>query len=257
MKEKNGGIRNRLKTICAAAAAAILLAVMLLSAVLLAGKYCCDRRGKTEYQLTRKIAGLEIRGREEQEANVVLPLPNETRLLQVNPDYAGWIFIPGTPVSYPVVYPENNDEYLNRTFEGLENPCGCLFFEASCPPLSSKNTVIYGHNMKSGEMFGSLKKYTEKDFLEKNRTIYLCFGGEWSRYQVQKAYLTDHRDKSPYEPDCAASENARLTLSTCHGREYRLIIQAERAGKESEIQERRESGKPRQKFSSPHVDILF
>lgn len=231
MKEKNSAIGSRLKSMCTAAAAAILLAVMLLSAALLAGKYCCDQRGKAAYQLTRKIAGMEEgKGGEEQEPEVPLPLPDETRLLQTNPDYAGWICIPGTPVDYPVVYPENNNEYLNRTFDGQENPCGCLFFEASYPPMSSKNTVIYGHNMKSGEMFGSLKKYREEEFLKQNKTIYLCRGKEWTEYQIQKVYLTDSRDKSPYEPDGGASGKISLTLSTCHGRKQRLIIQAERNG---------------------------
>lgn len=231
MKEENSGIGNRLKHMCTAAAAAILLAVMLLSAALLAGKYCRDQRGKAAYQLTRKIAGMEeCEDGEEQETDIPVPLPDETRLLQMNPDYAGWIYIPGTPVSYPVVYPENNNEYLDRTFDGQKNSCGCLFFEASYPPLSSKNTVIYGHNMKSGEMFGSLKKYREEEFLKKNKTIYLCVEKEWTEYQIQKVYLTDSRDKSPYGPDGGASEKTRLTLSTCHGRKQRLIIQAERNG---------------------------
>ena len=78
-----------------------------------------DQRGKAAYQLTRKIAGVEEReDGEEQETDIPVPLLDETRLLQMNPDYAGWIYIPGTPVSYPVVYPENNNEYLDRTFDG-------------------------------------------------------------------------------------------------------------------------------------------
>ena len=75
MKEKNSGIGNRLKHMCAAAAAAILLVVMLLSAALLAGKYCRDQRGKAAYQLTRKIAGVEEReDGEEQETDIPVPL---------------------------------------------------------------------------------------------------------------------------------------------------------------------------------------
>ena len=34
--------------------------------------------------------------------------------------------------------------------------------------------------MKSGEMFGSLKKYREEEFLKKNKTIYLCVEKEWT-----------------------------------------------------------------------------
>lgn len=228
MKNRIRRIRSRLKKMCAAAAAVILFSVMLLSAALLAGKYRSDQRGKEEYQFTRKIAGLaESKSGAASEADFFLPLPDESRLSQINPDYSGWIFIPGTSVNYPVVYPKDNSEYLNKTFEGEKNSCGCLFFEASCPPFSSENTVIYGHNMKSGEMFGSLKKYREKEFFRKNKTIYLCFGGAWTEYQVQKAYLTASRDKAPYESGSEDSGQTYLTLSTCHGKEQRLIIQAE------------------------------
>lgn len=258
MKKRTGGIRGRRKKICTAAAAVILFLVMLLSAAMLSWKYSSDQQGKTEYQLTRKIAGLEdTKDRKERKEVLPLPLPDEDRLMRINPDYAGWLFIPGTPVSYPVVYPKNNGEYLNQTFDGQKNPCGCLFFEASCVPLSSENTVIYGHNMKSGEMFGSLKKYRKEEFLRKNKVIYLCFGGEWTEYQIQRVYLTDSRDISPYESAGTFLTGQHLTLSTCHGREQRLIIQAERGGKEQEMQKRMESDKPRQKFSLPCVDILF
>ena len=115
---------------CAAAAAAILLVVMLLSAALLAGKNTAVIRGERRHtSLPGKIAGVEEReDGEEQETDIPVPLLDETRLLQMNPDYAGWIYIPGTPVSYPVVYPENNNEYLDRTFDGQKNPCGCPFF---------------------------------------------------------------------------------------------------------------------------------
>ena len=223
------GIRKRLKELYAAAAAAVLIVICLLSAVLLAGKYCCDQRGKEEHRLIKKIAGMsENSPKYHLDSTPLSIVPDEKELLQINPDYAGWLFIPGTEISYPVVSPEDNYEYLNQTFEGQENPCGCLFFEASYPPLSSENTVIYGHNMKSGEMFGRLKKYREEDFLRQNKKIYLCYKGRWSVYQVQNVYLTDRRDKSPYEAGEADSEKMRLTLATCHGKEQRLIIQAEK-----------------------------
>ncbi len=229
MGKRTRGIRKKLKQLYTAAAVAVLIVTFLLSAVLLAGKYCRDQSGKEEYRLIRKIAGIsENRQRYYMDSSHIPAVPDENGLLQINPDYAGWLFIPGTEISYPVVYPENNYEYLNQTFEGKENACGCLFFEASYPPFSSENTVIYGHNMKSGEMFGTLKKYREEDFFRQNKTIYLWHEGQWSMYQVQMAYLTDRKDKSPYEAGKEASEKMRLTLATCHGKEQRLIVQAEK-----------------------------
>ena len=76
-----------------------------------------------------------------------------------NPDYKGWLYMPSLEISYPVVRGEDNDYYLHHTFEGTENVTGCIFIDAGCAKdMGDYNTFIYGHNMKNGSMFGSLRK---------------------------------------------------------------------------------------------------
>lgn len=185
-----------------------------------------------------------------------VPLPdiNGAALYRVNSDYAAWLYIPDTDVDYPVVFPKTNGDYLRTTFKRTPRTCGCLFFESSYPPFSGFNTVIYGHNMRSGEMFGGLKQYLDKTYLEEHGAVYLCCGRAWRRYEVTSVFLTDNSDMSPYQPegpvvptypgraDSRPEGDGRfahaayfsgnipqkiLTLSTCHGKSQKLIVQAE------------------------------
>lgn len=80
-------------------------------------------------------------------------------LKAANPDYKGWLYVPSLEISYPVVRGTDNDYYLHHTFEGTENTAGCIFIDSGCAKdMGDYNTFFYGHNMKNGSMFGSLRK---------------------------------------------------------------------------------------------------
>lgn len=90
---------------------------------------------------------------------------NHERLKKENSDYIGWIYIPDTKISYPIVKGPNNDYYLHRTFERKSAYAGSIFIDSfSENGLDQKNVILYGHNMKNGTMFGTLKQYRDKEF---------------------------------------------------------------------------------------------
>ncbi len=92
-----------------------------------------------------------------------------------NDDMAAWIYIPDTPIDYPVMYtPEDENYYLKRDFYKKDSANGCLILDtdSSMEPLST-NLIIHGHNMKSGAMFGTLTKYEDEDYCDKHRYAYL------------------------------------------------------------------------------------
>jgi sortase B len=105
-------------------------------------------------------------------------------LLQVNPDTVGWIAIPNTPISYPVVQTVNNLKYLNTSFTGEHTRTGTPFIDQyNTIQTLDTNTIIYGHNMGTGrdDMFSSLLEYKEYDYFVKNKyiqfdTIYKNYG---------------------------------------------------------------------------------
>lgn len=179
-----------------------------------------------------------------------LPEFDEEMLKDQNHEYAAWIYIPDTVISYPVVFPEDNKTYLTQGFEKNRHSYGCLFFDASAKPFSMVNTVIHGHNMRSGDMFGSLKNYLKQDYADQHTELYLLIDGKWNHYELLAAYRTSQLEVFPYrntfmdESDFTQymdgvkersgvnagieiTENTGelLTLSTCHGKKEKMIVQ--------------------------------
>jgi len=148
------------------------------------------------------------------------------------PDTVGWLAIPGTRIDYPFVWYEDHDRYLRSDLDGNHAMAGTLFMDSRCArDFSSRNTVIYGHNMRNGSMFGTLKLFADKAFFEANRAgaIYLPRENldlEFFAFMVIKA--TDKEIYSTWLDIAYVKRNARLyrdieltggdrfvTLSTC------------------------------------------
>lgn len=94
-------------------------------------------------------------------------------LLALNSDCVGWIYIPDTKVSYPVMQSENNSKYLDRLPDGSQNKAGSIFMDfRNDPDLIDGNIILYGHNMQNGSMFATLGKYAKRAFFDEHRTVY-------------------------------------------------------------------------------------
>ena len=122
--------------------------------------------------------------------------------LQAASPYAkGWMRISGLDVvDYPVVWYENDEFFLNHSWDGSSSRYGAIFMEAAnVSDFSDCYTIIYGHNMKNGSMFGSLKKYQDQSFYEENGgKIKLYLPGETRTYQIFAARYADPTDQTVY-----------------------------------------------------------
>ena len=96
-------------------------------------------------------------------------------LQEINPDFAAVLYVPALDLLYPAAYSSDNTEYLTRTFAGTQNPCGSIFVDCNASrDFTDLHTLIFGHNMKNGTMFGSLKKfYQNPDLVKENPYFYL------------------------------------------------------------------------------------
>lgn len=80
-------------------------------------------------------------------------------LKSINSDVVGWIYIGAVDISYPIAHGEDDNYYLHRTFKKQKNFAGSIFLEAkNKTDFSDPNSIVYGHNMRNGSMFGKLKK---------------------------------------------------------------------------------------------------
>lgn len=91
--------------------------------------------------------------------------PYLDELLEINPDTAGWVTIYGTNIDYPVMKGKNDMEYLNKTATGTYAVTGSVFMSMlNSKDFSDPYTLIYGHHMANGSMFGDIDKFKDKDF---------------------------------------------------------------------------------------------
>lgn len=174
----------------------------------------------------------------------------------VNPDIYAWIYIPNTNIDYPVLQRSgDNDYYLEHNLDGSRGKPGCIYTEdLNSKEFTDYNTVIYGHNMKSGAMFRTLHDFEDKSFFDNNQYVYIYTKDRTLVYKIFAAYtndakhilnsndftseqgLSDYLEKvfkkaqaEGYLRDDVAvtGENAILTLSTCTtSSDKRYIVQA-------------------------------
>ncbi len=120
-------------------------------------------------------------------------LPEFEELYDQNNDLVGWLEIEGTQINYPVMQIEDdNTYYLKHNFNKKRDNNGSLFLDGrnSFATNRDDNLIIYGHNMRSGKMFGTLKQYLEEDYYNEHQTITFDTIYEKATYTVVGAGLS-------------------------------------------------------------------
>lgn len=126
-------------------------------------------------------------------------LPEYTTMHNQYPELAGWIYIDDTQVDLPVMQTIDNAYYLDKNIDGMEDVNGTLFMD--CRNDFTKpgtNLIIYGHNMKSGAMFGGLKQYLNEDYLSAHDRIQFDTIYEKQMYRIVAVCLSDVGGEGAY-----------------------------------------------------------
>lgn len=144
----------------------------------------------------QSISGQKVRKVLEDGEEKTLPVLKNpidfTQLLSVNSDIVGWLRIRALDISYPVVQGKDNDYYLHRTFEKTDNFAGCLFVNSyNMGDFTDQNTIIYGHNMKNGSMFGKLKNFNDPEVFKKSRYFWIFTPDFIYQYRIFSASVVD------------------------------------------------------------------
>ena len=173
-------------------------------------------------------------------------------LKKQNADTVGWLKIKNTNISYPVVKTTDNNFYMNHSFDKSYNSAGWIFMDFKNKyDGTDKNIVIFGHNRRNGDMFGTLHKTLKEDWYNNkdNTEIVLITDKGIDRYEVysvyevlnEEYYITTNLDEDGYNSflDTVSkrsyhnfnvnldSKKPTLTLSTCSGNDkYRTVLHA-------------------------------
>lgn len=171
-------------------------------------------------------------------------------LWTVNPEVIAWIDIPALEISYPVVQGNDNFYYLSHLFTGEYNNNGSIFADYhNRVDFTDKNTIIYGHNMKNGSMFGTLDKYSDQTLYEQAPYFYIYVPEGIYQYHILSCYagktgsegytyrfgdeadflefLETIQSYAGYKTDVEVTPDDRVvTLSTCvnTNRDYRYLV---------------------------------
>lgn len=165
-----------------------------------------------------------------------------------NNDYLFWLYIPNTKIDYPVMMSRDNKDYLHSSFYKEKLYAGTLFIDAlSQKQENQDNLIVYGHNMKDGSMFGTLKKWRSEKYFndhkfieiytEKEKRVYLIFAvREVSsnmsllHYKLDgftnEEYIQDARNNNIHfrEFEDQYKNNQIMTLSTCMSNDAKRLI---------------------------------
>lgn len=156
------------------------------------------------------------------------------KLSNINTDIIGWIKINDTNIDYPILKDTDNLKYLKHSFGGKYNNNGSIF-TLNNNPFQDYETVLYGHNMKSGIMFSELGKYMNKEFFDKHSsfeiytknqnykaTVFSCYSIGINKeenniklldFEEQVEY---YKKASKYSVDNVSEIKKIVKLSTCH-----------------------------------------
>lgn len=122
-------------------------------------------------------------------------------LKKVNPDVQGWLYQKGTVINYPVVQGTDNDTYLHTRFDKQWSGGGTLFVDCRMEKdFKGFNSIIYGHHMKDGSMFRSIRGYTkEEGYYDKHKTLELATPHGNYHLVVFSAFITKATDENTYK----------------------------------------------------------
>lgn len=109
----------------------------------------------------------------------------------ITEDMVAWITMNDTNIDYPIMQGDNNLEYLNMNPYGEYSLSGSIFLDSrNKPDFSEQYSIIYGHHMEYGAMFGALDEYLDGAYLKDHSDGILLVGRENARSFTIKAFAS-------------------------------------------------------------------
>lgn len=130
-------------------------------------------------------------------------LKNTEVLREISEDAIAWITVDGTRIDYPVMQGKDNNEYLNKNPFGKYALSGSIFLDCrNKSNFSDSYSLLYGHHMEYGAMFGALDEFKSKAFFDSHRTGKLItVGGKQYDIRFFAAAMVQATDPLVFRPN--------------------------------------------------------
>ncbi|WP_055079341.1 class B sortase [Lagierella massiliensis] len=164
------------------------------------------------------------------------------------PQIKARILIDNLEMDFPVVQGKDNSFYLNHDYKGNYHPFGAVFMDCvNSIDFKDQNTILYGHNVKSGHVFNPLNKYRDEKYVEDNpyiiidslegRFTYEIFAvyeaNQYEEYRLPsydeedfEEFISRIEEKNFLDRQLPNKDDKILTLSTCSDIDDRMVVQA-------------------------------
>ncbi len=161
-------------------------------------------------------------------------------LAEMNEDIVGWIYLENSPIDYPIVQGEDNDEYIRTLPDGRYNNAGSIFMDyRNAADFSDRHTIIYGHRMNNNSMFGTIVNYKNQTWYDEHPRCFIMteeenyvvefFSGcvmsvtgeawdlDFESDEEFNKWVSRAKERSEFECDVVPEAGERIiTLSTCN-----------------------------------------
>ena len=172
------------------------------------------------------------------------------KLKKINSETRGYLVVKKTNIAYPVVQHSDNSYYLKRDFYKKKSSMGWIYMDYRNNSTElDDNTIIYGHNMGNGTMFGTLKTVLDSSWRKNadNMIVNFDLNNQSYKFNIFSIYKVDYttdylvtdfetadekndfikmiRNRSTIKSNEVVNENSKiLTLSTCTGKNNRRLV---------------------------------
>lgn len=127
--------------------------------------------------------------------------PTLAELQAINPDVCAWLTIDDTHIDYPVVIGEDDLEYVNKDVYGDFALSGSIFLDSdSARDFSDAYTLVYGHHMDNGAMFGDIVEFVNTAYFEAHPTGTLYLPEATYAIELFACVQVDAYDGMIYDP---------------------------------------------------------
>lgn len=228
-----------------------LLFIILIYSITLIYKYYHDK-SETK-KIETKIKLIEKNNQSDNSIKEdVLTSEDLKQLSNENQDTIAYIKVNNTNIKYPIVQTNNNEYYLNHSFDKTKNNAGWVFMDyKNNKNFEDENTILYAHNRKDKSMFGTLDNLLKIDMANKYPLIYISTINQKMLYKIFSVYTIEtegyyikttfdsnekaewldvikNRNQAQVSNDVNVNDKI-LTLSTCYNNdEMRLVVHAKR-----------------------------
>ena len=175
-----------------------------------------------------------------------------TELKKINTETKGWIQVLGTNINYPFVQHNDNEFYLNHSFNQKENRAGWVFLDyRNNINIPDRNNIIYAHGRVNTVLFGTLKNLTQRNWYsnpnnyiikistEKSNTLWQVFSvyrlpttSDYlvTTFNTDETFLNflnfiNERSEYDFKTTLFASDKI-VTLSTCYSSDEKVVMHA-------------------------------